>query len=143
MFNKIAIIIFMIIITHYLLCYLHEFTHIIFCKILKCKIIKFKVGFLLYDEYFKFSIKGKNFCNFRTNNEKKALIILLSGPIINAVFLILFIILGLYISNKYFWVYTIGITMMNFISIVHDLYPKIDNDGKSIVLIIKKMKNRA
>jgi Zn-dependent protease len=95
------------------------------------------VGFITFDGNFKFSIKGNNFCNFKTDNQNKALVILLSGPLVNFVFLAISIVLLIINKDlmKFFFILTF---VFNLVSIFFDLCPVTENDGKAILKIIKE-----
>ena len=138
---KYIFVIILSLIFYYFIGMLHELLHIVFCKILNCKIIKYKVGFIIFDGSFKFSIKGNNFCNFKTDNKNKALVILLSGPLVNFAFLAISIVLLIINKDlmKFFLILTFA---FNLVSIFFDLCPVTENDGKAILKIIKEKRQK-
>ena len=122
---------------YYVVGMLHELSHIVFCKILKCKITKYKIGFIKFeDNKIKIAFKGDNFCNFKTDDSKKALLILCAGPIVNFVVLIASIILTIF-TKDFVRVFFILSIIFSALSLFLDLCPIIDNDGRAIIRIIK------
>lgn len=137
---KIILLILLIVISHYISCILHELSHILFCKILKCKIKSYKVGFIKYSGQIEINFKGNSYCHFSTNNKNKALTILLSGSIVNLLFLISNILLVIFVKKKWLSYYLYIMIIVNIISTFADIIPIFNNDGKAIISIFNEKK---
>ena len=123
----------------------HELGHCIMCLILHCKILELKIWFVLikFDEgkiKAEIHTKGKEHCSFRTNSKIKMMKIMLSGPAINGIIAVLFVLYTILNGVNCVGVFGIG---YNLLLMIYELYPGSHGDGYMIKKTIEEIRKES
>lgn len=112
----------------------HELGHCGMCLLLRCRIVEFKFWFLIIkkdEDRIKVSCcaRGKDHCSFLSSSKIKMMIIMASGPAINVVYAISFLIFLILWGMNYIYVFGFA---YNVLLAVHELLPSSGGDGYMI-----------
>lgn len=112
----------------------HELGHCGMCLLLRCRIVEFKFWFLIIkkDEdriKVRFCTSGKDHCSFLSSSKIKMMIIMVSGPVVNVIFAIAFLVFLILWGMNY--IYLFGFAY-NVLLATHELLPSSGGDGYMI-----------
>lgn len=110
---------------------LHELSHWLVCKLLKCHLIGLKILLLYFDgKKWSFQLEGRNHCAFITNDITKAKKVAAAGPLIEIIVLACCIPIALATQQKWLRYGLIGGTIMIALSVIYNLLPVTNGDGR-------------
>lgn len=109
----------------------HEFAHLIMCKMLGCRVIEIKIPFFIYsDNRWYVQTEGRNHCSFVANNNIKMKTIVAAGPLSELIIVIGCLLAANIIQKGWIRTGLFASAVLIVISVVYDLLPVTGGDGK-------------
>lgn len=120
--------------------FIHEFAHLLMCRILNCRVVGMKALFLCYDGHkWSFKLSGKNHCAFITDNGMIMKTIVAAGPTAEVVVILCSLLIAYLSSLIYIRIGFVCAAIMIAISILFNLLPMTNGDGK---MLFKKERDK-
>ena len=111
---------------------LHEFAHLVMCKVFGCRVVGLKVLCFYFDGH-KWSVrfKGKNHCAFVSDDKKKMRLIVAAGPLTEMLITVILLVLGMmqHGGTRISFLFS---SLLIGVSIIFNLLPNGNGDGRML-----------